>query len=125
MTPKDHIRLNELLLKRQELFARIYEAEKQISEISQGHFKIPPVPVELSSSQKRPAKKKLAKAAKEKIPSLPHKKAFYLIFSGDTRHEIYESRAAITARLKLQSIPITARATAEFQDGQIAIINHF
>ena len=124
MTPENHIRLQELLLKRQELFARIYEVECEISEISQGHFKTPQVPVELPSSQKKTVvRKKAIRPAKVKIPALPHKQAFYLIKSGESRHEIYETRSLFNARFKQKNIPITSAHTAHYSKGQLEIID--
>jgi hypothetical protein len=124
MTPENHIRLHELLLKRQELFARIYEAECEISEISQGQFKIPQVPVDLLSSQKKISlRKKPDRPKKIKIPALPHKKAFYYIKSGESRNEIYETRASFNARLKLKNVPISSAHLATYVKGELQILD--
>ncbi len=126
MNPTDHIRLQELLLQRQELFASIYRAESEIASLSEGKFKIPPVPVDLPSSQKASSKKKApAKSSKAKVPALPHRQAFYLIKSGETREEIYESRALLMARLKLDDIPISSAHTAHYLKGELEIIADF
>ena len=126
MNPTDHIKVQELLLQRQELFASIYAAESEIAALTEGKFKIPPVPVDLPSSQKAPPKKKAsAKKAKAKIPVLPHRQAFYLIKSGETREEIYESRALLLARLKLQEIPISSAHIAHYVKGEIEILDDF
>jgi hypothetical protein len=126
MNPTDHIRLQELLLARQELFASIHNAESEIAALSEGKFKIPPVPLDLPSSQKATTKKKAtAKSSKAKIPALPHRQAFYLIKSGETREEIYESRALLVARLKLQDIPITSAHTAHYLKGELEILADF
>ncbi|WDE97840.1 hypothetical protein PQO03_18605 [Lentisphaera profundi] len=126
MTPNDHIRLQELLLQRQELFASIFKAESEMISLTEGEFKIPAVPIALASSQKFITKKNAKpKTSKVKIPALPHRQAFYLIKSGETREETYESRALLMARLKLQDIPITSSHLAHYRMGLLEIISDF
>lgn len=106
MQASDNIKVHELLLQRQELFAQIWEAEQEILALSENQFKIPEVPVDLPSSQKvsRKSTKNNASAKGIKAPALPDTSHFYLLITRDTQweyQEIFESRPLLMARLNL------------------------
>ena len=106
MKSTDNIQVHELLLQRQELFAQVWELEQEIHALSENQFKIPEVPVDLPSSQKRSRKASSKKASSTNIkaPSLPDAQHFYLLISRDHQweyQEIIESRPLLMARLNL------------------------
>ena len=108
MKSTDNIKVHELLLQRQELFAQVWELEQEIHALSENQFKIPEVPVDLPSSEKksRKATKKQANSTNIKAPSLPDTDHFYLLISRDHQweyQEIIESRPLLMARLNLAS----------------------
>ena len=108
MKSADNIQVHELLLQRQELFAQVWELEQEILVLSENQFKIPEVPVDLPSSQKRSRKAttKQANSTNIKAPSLPDTDHFYLLISRDHQweyQEIIESRPLLMARLNLGS----------------------
>jgi hypothetical protein len=108
MKSTDNIQVHELLLQRQELFAQVWELEQEIHALSENQFKIPEVPVDLPSSEKksRKATKKQANSTNIKAPSLPDTDHFYLLISRDHQweyQEIIESRPLLMARLNLAS----------------------
>ena len=108
MKSTDNIQVHELLLQRQELFAQVWELEQEIHVLSENQFKIPEVPVDLPSSEKRSRKaaKKQTNSTNIKAPSLPDAQHFYLLISRDHQweyQEIIESRPLLMARLNLGS----------------------
>ncbi|WP_309400359.1 hypothetical protein [Cerasicoccus maritimus] len=106
LTTQQRIKLQELLLQREALYARIAQTEAQINEILGDEYPLPPPPVEVAQygkPKKAAKKKKPSKAAAIRLRALEGQETAYRICyqaSANMADEAHEDRKAITSYLE-------------------------
>lgn len=105
MTPEQQIQINELLLHREEAFARIYDIEQEINALlgAAYPFTVPQLPSHTKPKKKR-AKKKTSKLIKLRTLEA-NESAYKIVYEqdGQTMTETHTQLAAVEQLLQLQA----------------------
>ncbi|WP_269537979.1 hypothetical protein [Cerasicoccus fimbriatus] len=124
LTTQQRIQLQELLLQREALYARIARTEAKIHEIFGEEYPLPPPDVDVATPGKKPskAKKKAARASGVRIRTLdPGETGYQVTFSaeGGGHTETHHDRKTITGFVESPLLRLITRVETVDSDGSV------
>ncbi|MEO0795237.1 MAG: hypothetical protein AAFX93_08755 [Verrucomicrobiota bacterium] len=123
LTAQQRIRLQELLLKREALYARVYQTEQKIHQVFGETYPLTPPPIDLPSANRQKTKPKRAakkKSAPPRIRNLIKGETAYRVRYGgatDATEETHTDRKSIEVLLRIPAVRSTIASIETIDSG--------